>query len=190
MYLENWKWIGCLPIVSGTIAPIRSPCAVFPKAFSYIPKDVPSFTSHTEDKASSHFGCGSRGLIAEVCWWRTDDGRTAMAHPRAMIIVWFPYPEEVTVFLRRKQVLWLDTEPLTNSADHYRAISETRVELPLLLQCFLMLFLERCSPIHLPHCMTVMSWLGFLIGWAFNCAVHPQRSNGTIERRVWKGTWN
>lgn len=38
MYLENWRLINCLPIISGTVSQIHSPCSVFPIVLIYIPK--------------------------------------------------------------------------------------------------------------------------------------------------------
>lgn len=67
MYLENWRLIGCLPRVTGTIALIHTPCAKFPIVFNYIPEDSPSFSSFTQGKASSHFACGSRSLQEDAC---------------------------------------------------------------------------------------------------------------------------
>ena len=75
MSMENWRLIKSPPRVTGTIPQMYTPCAVFPVVFNYILKDVPSFT---RGKASSHFGCASRRLIEEACWWGTDDGRTPM----------------------------------------------------------------------------------------------------------------
>lgn len=152
---EDCRLIVFLAVVPGTIANIHIPLPLL--------KDL----IYAQHKASGLFGCGSYCLIGEVCWWRADDGRTAMALSRAVIILWLATLKETKDC---RCVPALRAGPLggchllTNSADQCRVINKTRDLNPASVTPVFSLEPSFSSICH--YMMVMMSCLGFSIGWA------------------------